>query len=99
MFAYAQEAAIDEYFKPIDKEAQMVMKMQLDGEEKSMKQMLQTMQKQALLEKAEAEKLAIMQHAEAEKIAATQNAEVKQQIPEKPSTATPGAEVSWSTQT
>lgn len=84
MFACVQEAAIDDYLKPIDKEAQMIMKMQLDGEEKSMKEMMQTMQKQALLEKAEAEKIANMQ-----------NAESKQQIPEKSSSTTPGAEVSW----
>lgn len=77
------EAAIDDYLKPIDKEAQMIMKMQLDGEEKLMKEMMQTMQKQALLEKAEAEKIVNMQ-----------NAEAKPQIPEKSSSTTPGAEVS-----
>ncbi|KAK2648155.1 hypothetical protein Ddye_015644 [Dipteronia dyeriana] len=52
------EAAIEDYFKPIDKEAEMIMKIQLDGEEKSMEERLETMQKQALLEIAEAEKLA-----------------------------------------
>ncbi|XWS49668.1 hypothetical protein CRYUN_Cryun12cG0022800 [Craigia yunnanensis] len=52
------EAAIDEYFKPIDKEAEMIMKIQLEGEEKTMKEMVATMQKQALLEKAETEKIA-----------------------------------------
>ncbi|XWS62052.1 hypothetical protein CRYUN_Cryun07bG0177900 [Craigia yunnanensis] len=52
------EASIEEYFKPIDKEAEMIMKIQLDGEEKTMKEMMATMQKQALLEKAEAEKIA-----------------------------------------
>ena len=55
---YVQEASIEEYFKPIDKEAEMIMKIQLEGEEKTMKEMVATMQKQALLEKAEAEKIA-----------------------------------------
>ncbi|XVF10911.1 hypothetical protein REPUB_Repub07fG0224200 [Reevesia pubescens] len=52
------EAAIDEYFKPLDKEAEMIMKVQLDGEEKTMKEMMATMHRQAFLEKAEAEKTA-----------------------------------------
>lgn len=58
-----QEAAIEEYFKPIDKEAEIIMKMQLDGEEKAMKEMMATMHKQALFEKVEAEKIANMQNA------------------------------------
>uniref|UniRef100_A0A7N2N1F2 Uncharacterized protein n=1 Tax=Quercus lobata TaxID=97700 RepID=A0A7N2N1F2_QUELO len=53
-----EEAAIEQYFKPIDKEAEVIMKMQLDGEEKTLKEMMKTMQQQALLEKAEAEKIA-----------------------------------------
>ncbi|XP_007039702.2 PREDICTED: uncharacterized protein LOC18606177 isoform X1 [Theobroma cacao] len=71
------EAAIEEYFKPIDKEAEMLMKMQLEGEEKTMKEMVAAMQQQALLEKAEAEKIAntqqqaLLEKAEAEKIANT----------------------------
>ncbi|KAL5748385.1 hypothetical protein ACOSQ2_025682 [Xanthoceras sorbifolium] len=52
------EAAIEEYFKPIDKEAEIIMKIQLEGEEKSMMERMMAMQKQALLEKTEAEKLA-----------------------------------------
>ncbi|XP_039022590.1 uncharacterized protein LOC120155084 isoform X2 [Hibiscus syriacus] len=52
------EAAIEEYFKPIDKEAETIMKIQLDGEEKTMKQMMATMQREAFLEKMEAEKMA-----------------------------------------
>ncbi|KAK4436758.1 hypothetical protein Salat_0009700 [Sesamum alatum] len=47
------EAAIEEYFKPIDKEAEYIMKMQLEGEEKTMREMMKAMQTQALLEKAE----------------------------------------------
>ncbi|KAL3835414.1 hypothetical protein ACJIZ3_010150 [Penstemon smallii] len=52
------EAAIEEYFKPIDKEAEYILKAQLEGEEKTMKQMMKAMQTQALFEKAEAEKAA-----------------------------------------
>lgn len=55
---YVQEAAIEEYFKPIDKEAEIIVKMQLEGEEKSMREMMAAMQRQALVEKTEAEKLA-----------------------------------------
>lgn len=51
-----KEAAIEEYFKPIDKEAEMIMKTQLEGEERTMKEMMKAMHQQALLEKAEAEK-------------------------------------------
>lgn len=51
-----REAAIDEYFKPIDKQAEMIMKIQLEGEEKTAKEMMKAMQRQALLEK-EMEKL------------------------------------------
>ncbi|XP_073126787.1 uncharacterized protein [Henckelia pumila] len=50
------EAAIEEYFKPIDKEAEMLMKTQLEGEEKTMKEMMKAMQSRALLEQAEVEK-------------------------------------------
>lgn len=59
-FLLLQEAAIEEYFKPLDKEAEALMKIQLEGEENRMKQMLKVMQNQALLEKAEADKVAIM---------------------------------------
>ncbi|XP_042061927.1 uncharacterized protein LOC121805940 [Salvia splendens] len=49
------EAAIEDYFKPLDKEAEVIMKAQLEGEEKTMREMVATMQRQALLEKAEAD--------------------------------------------
>ncbi|RXH97164.1 hypothetical protein DVH24_035832 [Malus domestica] len=52
----SQEAQIEEYFKPIDKEAEMIMKTQLEGEERTMKEMMKAMHQQALLEKTEAEK-------------------------------------------
>ncbi|XP_023554192.1 uncharacterized protein LOC111811532 isoform X2 [Cucurbita pepo subsp. pepo] len=48
------ESAIEEYFKPIDKEAEALMKLQLEGEERTMKNMVKVMQQQALFEKAEA---------------------------------------------
>ncbi|XP_022131261.1 uncharacterized protein LOC111004517 [Momordica charantia] len=51
------ESAIEEYFKPIDKEAEALMKMQLEGEERKMKDMVKVMQQQALFEKAEAGKV------------------------------------------
>ncbi|KAH6803315.1 transcription factor IIIB [Perilla frutescens var. frutescens] len=57
------EMAIEEYFKPIDKEAELIMKEQLKGEEKSMREMMAIMQRQALLEKAEADALANLQNA------------------------------------
>ncbi|KAK3023232.1 hypothetical protein RJ639_043344 [Escallonia herrerae] len=76
------EAAIDKYFKPLDKEAEMIVKMQLEGEEKRMKDMMQAMQKQALLERAEAERIANVQSVEA-----------KQLSHEKTSTRTPSDEV------
>ncbi|XP_038886906.1 uncharacterized protein LOC120077104 [Benincasa hispida] len=51
------ESAIEEYFKPIDKEAEALMKIQLEGEERTMKDMVKVMQQQALFEKAEAGKV------------------------------------------
>ncbi|KAA0038509.1 putative Golgin subfamily A member 6-like protein 4 [Cucumis melo var. makuwa] len=50
-----QESAIEEYFKPIDKEAEALMKIQLEGEERSMKDMVKVMQQQALFKQAEAD--------------------------------------------
>ncbi|XP_021895342.1 uncharacterized protein LOC110812798 [Carica papaya] len=61
------EAAIDEYFKPVEKEAKILMEMQLQGEERTMKEMVAAMQEQALLEKSEAEKLASMKCADPNK--------------------------------
>lgn len=50
------EAAIEEYFKPIDKDAEILMKTQLEGEEKTMREMMKAMQSRALLEQAEVDK-------------------------------------------
>lgn len=84
------EAAIEDYFKPIDKQADIIMKMQLEGEERKMKDMMSAMQQQALLEKAEAEKTAhamqqraLLEKAEAEKTAHVQNTDINQQTEEK----------------
>lgn len=58
------------------------MKMQLEGEEKAMGEMVKTMQSQALLEKAEAERLA-----------AVKNSDANQDVQEKAPTSTTQAEV------
>ncbi|XP_073314275.1 uncharacterized protein [Primulina huaijiensis] len=50
------EAAIEEYFKPIDKDAELLMKTQLEGEEKTMREMMKAMQSRAFLDQAEVEK-------------------------------------------
>lgn len=55
-----QEVAIEEYFKPLDKEAEILMKMQLQGEEKKSEMMMKALEEQALLQKAEAEKITSM---------------------------------------
>lgn len=68
-----QEAAIEDYFKPIDKQADIIMKMQLEGEERKMKDMMSAMQQQAILERAEAEKTADVQYTD-----------IKQQMEERP---------------
>ncbi|KAG6410652.1 hypothetical protein SASPL_128717 [Salvia splendens] len=73
------EAAIEDYFKPIDKEAEMIMKAQLEGEEKTMREMVATMQRQALLEKAEAEADA---DAQAQALANSKNAKADQEVEE-----------------
>ncbi|CAL5359736.1 unnamed protein product [Camellia sinensis] len=77
------EAAIDEYFKPIDKEAEIIMKMQLEGEEKSMREMMKVMQTQALLEKAEADRIANVKNVE----------EINQHVKEETSSSTTPVEV------
>ncbi|KAM7258846.1 hypothetical protein ACFE04_014587 [Oxalis oulophora] len=46
------EASIEEYFKPLDKDAEFIMKTQIDGEEKTMMQMAEAMQRE--VEKADA---------------------------------------------
>lgn len=62
--SFLQEVAIQDYFKPIDKQAEVIMKMQLEGEEKTMKEMMKTMQQQAFVQKDELEKLVEAQYAD-----------------------------------
>nr|XP_010930865.1 uncharacterized protein LOC105051920 [Elaeis guineensis]XP_010930866.1 uncharacterized protein LOC105051920 [Elaeis guineensis]XP_010930867.1 uncharacterized protein LOC105051920 [Elaeis guineensis]XP_010930868.1 uncharacterized protein LOC105051920 [Elaeis guineensis] len=50
------EAAIEEYFKPIDKNAEIIMNMQLEKEEKQMKEMVKAMHEQAMLQREMAAK-------------------------------------------
>ncbi|KAJ6881648.1 hypothetical protein NC651_028290 [Populus alba x Populus x berolinensis] len=58
-------ATFDDYFKPINKQAEIIMKTQLEGEENSMKDMMKAMQTRALLEKYEAERKANVNDADA----------------------------------
>ena len=53
---FVQETAIEDYFKPLDKEAEIIMKMQIQGEERTSEIMMQALEKQATLQQAEAEK-------------------------------------------
>ncbi|MCD7466623.1 hypothetical protein HAX54_003470 [Datura stramonium] len=55
------ETAINEYFKPLDQQAEEVMKMQLKGDERRKDELMEAMQRQALLEMSQAEKLKNMQ--------------------------------------
>ncbi|KAG1369859.1 hypothetical protein COCNU_15G002250 [Cocos nucifera] len=50
------EVAIEEYFKPIDKNAEIIMNMQLEKEEKQMKEMVKAMHEQAMLQREMAAK-------------------------------------------
>ncbi|CAD6260857.1 unnamed protein product [Miscanthus lutarioriparius] len=45
------EAAIDEYFKPIDKNAKIIADLQLEKEEKQMKEMAKVMQEQIKMQR------------------------------------------------
>lgn len=60
-----QEATFDDYLKPINKQAEIIMKTQLEGEENSMKDMMKAMHTRALLEKYEAERKANVNDADA----------------------------------
>ncbi|KAH0645808.1 hypothetical protein KY284_033692 [Solanum tuberosum] len=55
------ETAITDYFKPLDQQAEEVVKMQLKGDEKRKDEMMDAMQRQALVEMAQAEKQKNMQ--------------------------------------
>ena len=73
-----QEATFDDYFKPINKQAEIIMKTQLEGEENSMKDMMKAMQTRALLEKFEAERKANVNGADAETKANVNDADANQ---------------------
>ncbi|ERN14250.1 hypothetical protein AMTR_s00033p00146160 [Amborella trichopoda] len=77
------EAAIEEYFKPIDKQADLLMNKQLEGEERNMKEMVKIMQERVLQEAAEAERRANAEMTEEATII-----DVKQQIKETESKPT-----------
>ncbi|KAJ8492079.1 hypothetical protein OPV22_013800 [Ensete ventricosum] len=50
------EATIEEYFKPIDKSAEIIMNMQLQKDEKQAKEMLKVMQEEAMIQREMAQK-------------------------------------------
>lgn len=62
---WSQEAAIDDYLKPINKEVEFIMKTKLEGESRTM-EMMRTMQSQALIDQIEAERAASLQDAKAD---------------------------------
>lgn len=64
------------------------MKTQLDGEEKTMREMMKAMQAQALLEKAEADRIATAKSTEVDRIATAKIAEANRHIQGKPSAST-----------
>ncbi|XP_028798146.1 uncharacterized protein LOC114753618 [Neltuma alba] len=77
------EAAVEEYFKPIDEEAEIIMKMHLEGKEKTSEEMLKAMEQQALLEQVEAEKISAAR--QLEKFRANQNQPSTSKLPEEAS--------------
>ncbi|CAL9131595.1 unnamed protein product [Musa textilis] len=50
------EATIEEYFKPIDKSAEIIMNMQLQKDEMQAKEMLKVMQEQVMIQREMAQK-------------------------------------------
>ncbi|CAN1833546.1 hypothetical protein LINPERHAP1_LOCUS33810 [Linum perenne] len=50
------EAAIEDYFEPINTQAEILMKQQLEGEESTMTEMMKVMQTKAMIEEAQAQK-------------------------------------------
>lgn len=49
--SFFQEAKIEEHFKPIDKAAHRMMDMQLEREERRMKELVKVMQDQAMMQR------------------------------------------------
>ncbi|CAL1365984.1 unnamed protein product [Linum trigynum] len=50
------EAAIDDYFKPINTQAEILMKQQLEGEEQTMTEMMKVLETKAMIEEAQTHK-------------------------------------------
>ncbi|TVU14478.1 hypothetical protein EJB05_37949, partial [Eragrostis curvula] len=73
------ETAIDEYFKPIDKNAKIIMDMQMDKEEKQMKEMAKVMQEQAKMQREIA-----MRRAEATSVECKNDTKVTEKVVEIP---------------
>ncbi|CAL0311085.1 unnamed protein product [Lupinus luteus] len=57
------EAAVEEYFKPLDNEAEIIMKMQLEGEERTSQMMMNALEEQAALQAAKAKQNASISQA------------------------------------
>ncbi|OIW13357.1 hypothetical protein TanjilG_02877 [Lupinus angustifolius] len=57
------EAAVEEYFKPLDNEAEIIMKMQLEGEERTSQMMMNALEEQAVLQTAKAKQNASISQA------------------------------------
>lgn len=72
-----QETAIDEYFKPIDKNAKIITDMQLEKEEKQMKEMKKVMQEQIQMQREIAMK-------RAEAASQSNDAQVSEKVAEIP---------------
>ncbi|XP_047327760.1 uncharacterized protein LOC124931356 [Impatiens glandulifera] len=71
------EVAIEEHLKPLDIEAQMIMKEQLEGEERNMKEMVKVMQSQAIMRQAEEERFAALKQKAEPNDASTENESVE----------------------
>ncbi|KAK3142593.1 hypothetical protein QOZ80_4BG0348680 [Eleusine coracana subsp. coracana] len=73
------ETAIDDYFKPIDKNAKIIMDMQMEREEKRMKEMTQVMQEEAKMQRE-----ITMRRVEATSIECKNDTEVIEKVAESP---------------
>jgi Na+/phosphate symporter len=78
-FPHFQETAIDQYFKPVDKNAKLIIDMQLEKEEKQMKEMSKVMQEQAKMQREFA-----MRRVEATSVECKNDTEVTEKVAENP---------------
>ncbi|ONK57263.1 uncharacterized protein A4U43_C10F18280 [Asparagus officinalis] len=74
------EAAIEDYLKPIDKNAHTIMNMQIDKEQQQMKEMIKAMQEQAMHNKEIAERQVELESIEAQKQAEPDSVDQSPQI-------------------